>query len=304
MSVEWIRRRLESGRPLVVDADCGACLRSRGHALDVPGALGQLLREHPEEVLAHHDQEVENQVDVLTALTADTTPRALSEVGMQHRAAALTNRAVELAFEAAGKSQHSVAVAGALGSDMVGPVASDRVHEELAEHAARLHAASTELVIARGQGSRFGLLAAVTAAGRTKIPTWAVIEHAEETADQPMLPRDLAHALQLAGASVVLLEVPSVEVGLRELSPALEACAAAGLTAGVLLAASSRALRGFEDDTSEPRGWAARALDLANGGARVIGGGAGTTEAHTRALVTALGILHPSRSPAAPAPGY
>jgi 5-methyltetrahydrofolate--homocysteine methyltransferase len=147
------------------------------------------------------------------------------------------------------------------------------------------------------------LLAAVTAAGRTKIPTWAVIEHDQETASQPMLPRDLAHALRSAGASVALLEVPSVEVGLRELEPALEACAEAGLTAGVLLAASSRALRGFEDDTSDPEGWVARALDLTNGGARVIGGGAGTTEAHTRALVTALGILHPTLPPAQPAPG-
>jgi 5-methyltetrahydrofolate--homocysteine methyltransferase len=260
------------------------------------------LRERPEEVLAHHEHEVENRVDVLTALTADTTPRSLSEVGMQHRAAALTHRAVELAFEAAGKSLRPVAVAGALGSDMVGPVASDRVHEELAEHAARLHAASTELVIARGQGSRFGLLAAVTAAGRTKLPTWAVIEH-DEQSTEPMLPPDLAHALFHAGASVALLEVPSVQAGVRELSRAVEACAAAGLAAGVLLAASSRALRGFEDDTSDPEEWVARALDLTNSGARVIGGGAGTTEAHTRALVTALGILHPTRPPFQSAPG-
>jgi S-methylmethionine-dependent homocysteine/selenocysteine methylase len=302
MAFEWIRRRLESGRPLVLDADCGASLRARGHALDVPGALGQLLRERPEEVLSHHVQEVGNRVDILTALTADTTPRALSEVGMQHRAAALTGLAVELALEAARNSHRPVVVAGALGSDMVGPVASDRVHQELAEHAARLHAASTELVIARGQGSRFGLLAAVTAAARTKIPTWAVIEYDAEAASEPMLERDLAHALGSAGASVILLEVPSVEIGLRELRRSQEISANAGLTAGVLLAASAHALRGFEEEGSDPEGWVTGALDLTGAGARVIGGGAGTTEGHTRSLATSLGILHPSMPPAESAP--
>jgi 5-methyltetrahydrofolate--homocysteine methyltransferase len=302
MGFEWIRRRLESGRPLVVDADCGASLRARGHALDVPGALGQLLRERPDEVLSHHVHEVGNRVDILTALTADTTPRALSEVGMHHRAAALTGLAVELAFEAARSSQRPVLVAGALGSDMVGPVASERVHQELAEHAARLHAASTELVIARGQGSRFGLLAAVTAAARTKIPTWAVIEHDAQAGSEPMLERDLAHALRLAGASVVLFEVPSVEIGLRELDRSIAISTDAGLMAGVLLAASAQALRGFEEEGSDPEVWVGRALDLTAAGARVIGGGAGTTEAHTRALATSLGILHPSMPPAESAP--
>jgi hypothetical protein len=45
---------------------------------------------------------------------------------------------------------------------------------------------------------------------------------------------------------------------------------------------------------SDPEHWAERALDLSVGGARVIGSGAGTTEAHTRALALALGSLHPS----------
>lgn len=299
MSLDWIRRRLESGRPLIIDADIGACLRARGHSLDVPGALGQLVRERPEEVLAHHAEEVDNRVDVLTALTTDTTPRALSEVGMQHRAAALTARAVEIAYEAAGKSRGTVAVAGALGSDLLGPVASERLHAELAEHAARLHAASTELVIARGQGSRFDLLAAVTAAGRTGLSTWAVIERDEEVAAGPLFPLELAEALREAGASVALLELRSLELALRELPHALETCARAGLAAGVLLASSPRALRGFEDEGADPTAWAARAVELTHAGARVLGGGAGTTEAHTRALVEALTALHPSLPPAA-----
>jgi 5-methyltetrahydrofolate--homocysteine methyltransferase len=295
MTFERIRRRLESGRPLVLDADNAACLRARGHALDVPGAVGQLLRERPDEVLLHYRAEVESRVDVLTALTADTTPRSLAEVGMQHRAAALTGRALELAFEAAEENERPVAVAAVLGSEMLMPVVSDRVHEELLEHATRIHAASAEVIIARG-GSRFGLVAAVTAAARTGAATWAVLEH---DAEAPLgMPHALAAELRAAGASLVLFEVPSVEVGLFELRASLLSLADAGLKAGVLLAASAGAIRGFEDESSEPAAWVERAIDLTNAGARVIGGGAGTTEAHTRTLATALGLLHPTAPPA------
>jgi 5-methyltetrahydrofolate--homocysteine methyltransferase len=263
----------------------------------MPGAVGLMLRKRAPDVFAHYRAEVAGQVDVLTALTAETTPRALAEVGMQHRSAALTGLALELAFEARSAEQRPLAVAGVLGSDMVGPVAFDRLKEELAEHAARLHAGLAEVIIARGQGSRFGLLAAVSAAGHTGVPTWAVIEHDPESETQGDLPRELAQQLRSAGASVILFEVPSVDVGLNQLSRSRAALTEAGLKAGVLLAASSTAVRGFQDEASEPLAWVARALELTSAGARLIGGGAGTTEAHTRALASALGMLHPSLPP-------
>jgi methionine synthase I (cobalamin-dependent) len=295
MSFELIRKRLLEGRPLVLDSDTGASFRARGVLLSSPGALGQLLRERPAEVAAHYSAEIESHVDVLSALTADTTPRALSEVGMEHRAAQLTGRAVELALEATQDSGRPVAVAGVLGSDMVSPMAADRLHEELTEHAARLGAAGCELLLARGQGSRLGLMAAVVAAARTELPTWAVIEcgpAGDSTTEGD--PYQLVEALAEAGASTLLFEVPSIEIGLRELTRFRNALEAHGLFPGVLLAASESAVRGFDDPLSEPEHWVERALDLSLGGARVIGGGAGTTEAHTRALALALGSLHPS----------
>jgi methionine synthase I (cobalamin-dependent) len=295
MSFELIRKRLLEGRPLVLDSDTGASFRARGVLLGSPGALGQLLRERPAEVAAHYGAEIDSRVDVLSALTADTTPRALSEVGMEHRAAQLTGRAVELALEATQDSGRSVAVAGVLGSDMVSPMAADRLHEELTEHAARLCAAGCELLLARGQGSRLGLMAAVVAAARTELPTWAVIEcgPAGDSATEGD-PHELVEALAEAGASALLFEVPSIEIGLRELSRFKNALESRGLFPGVLLAASESAVRGFDDPLSDPEHWVERALDLSLGGARVIGGGAGTTEAHTRALAVALGSLHPS----------
>ena len=295
MSFELLRKRLLEGRPLVLDADTGASFRARGVLLSSPGALGQLLRERPGEVSAHYHAEIDSRVDVLSALTADTTPRALAEVGMEHRAAQLTGRAVELALEASLDSGRTVAVAGVLGSDMVSPMAADRLHEELTEHAARLGAAGCELLVARGQGSRLGLMAAVVAASRTELPTWAVLEcgPAGEGALEGD-PHELVEALAEAGASTLLFEVPSIEIGLRQLERFRNALEASSVFPGVLLAASESAVRGFDDPLSDPEHWVERALDLSLGGARVIGGGAGTTEAHTRALALALGSLHPS----------
>jgi methionine synthase I (cobalamin-dependent) len=304
MTFERIRHRLHSGRPLCVDSDTAASFRARGVELDSPGALGVLLRERSAQVLDHYRAEASCKVDVLSALTADTTPRALAEVGMEHRAAQLTRRAVELALDAAAESDKPIAVAGVLGSDMVSPVAPDRLREELNEHAERLAAAGCELVLARGQGSRLGLMAAVVAAARTDLPTWAVLEYTsrdELTSNGNAV--DLVAALADAGASVVLFEVASVDLGLAYLERFRDGFAQHGLAPGVLLAASEASVRGFHDESSQPERWVERALDLSVGGARAIGGGAGTTEAHTRCLAQALGALHPSLPPRLSGPG-
>jgi 5-methyltetrahydrofolate--homocysteine methyltransferase len=295
MTFERIRHRLQHGRPLAVDSDTAASFRARGVELDSPGALGVMLRERPAEVMAHYRAEVQSRVDVLSALTADTTPRALAEVGMEHRAAQLTRRAVELALEAAAEGQKPIAVAGVLGSDMVNPVAADRLHGEFTEHAARLAAAGCELLIARGQGARLGLMSAVVAAARTELPTWAVLEYtANEVLTSGGNAMELAEALAEAGASVVLFEVAEVDLGLAYLERFRGAFEVHGIVPGVLLAGSASSVRGFNDELPDPEHWVERAVDLSLGGARAIGGGAGTTEAHTRRLAEALGSLHPS----------
>ncbi|MBN2191607.1 MAG: homocysteine S-methyltransferase family protein [Polyangiaceae bacterium] len=294
MSFGAIKHRLRQGRPLVVDSDTGAAFRARGVTVAGPGALGRLLRQDPKAVLSHYQAEVGSRVDVLCALTADTTPRALAEVGMEHRAAVLTGLAVELAFEAAEDSPKPVAVAGVLGSEMVSPIAPDRHHEELREHAERLAVAGCELLIARGQGSRLALMAAVVAAASTELPTWAVVEclpSGELITGGPVA--ELVEPLEQAGASVIMFEVASIAHGVDRLRDA-RAAVAGHAESGVLLAASDSSVRGYPDADAHPVAWAKGALALDAERARVIGGGAGTTEAHTAALAVELGALHPS----------
>ena len=141
-------------------------------------------------------------------------------------------------------------------------------------------------------------MAAVVAAARTELPTWAVLEYA--SADELTSAgnaEDLVSSLADAGASVILFEVATVDLGLAYLQRFRPAFVLHGITPGVLLAGSETSLRGFHDETSNPERWVERAMDLSLGGARAIGGGAGTTEAHTHSLAQALGSLHPSLPP-------
>ena len=142
--------RLDTGRPLLVSGDPAASLRARGIQPHAPAALGRLLREHPGAVRDHYHHDILAGVDVLACLTADTLPRALQQIGMPFRSAALTGDAVELALEAADLAPRPLIVAGVLGNTEVPPVAEDRVSEEMATHAARLAAAGCELILARG----------------------------------------------------------------------------------------------------------------------------------------------------------
>jgi 5-methyltetrahydrofolate--homocysteine methyltransferase len=287
-----IKSRLHVGRPLVLDADVGAALRARDFELDGPGALGAILHRSPAAVLSHHRAELNSRVDILSALTADTTPRALAEAGMEHRSARLTAAALDLVSEAVADWERPIGLAGVLGSELVSATLRGRFEDETQEHALRIAVGGAELVIVRGMGSRIDLVFALAAAAQNDIPCWGVVETSlcplEDTTD-------LALSLADAGAEAILFEVDSVDEGLRRLD-ALDR-ASTNIVPGTLLAAAPDALRGFPSPLFSS--WVDRVVELTEAGARVVGGGAGTTEDHTRALAARLGILHPSLAPVA-----
>ncbi len=285
-----LQHRLHEGRPLVLGSDIEASLRARGHNLDAPGSLGALLHRNPAHVRAHHQAELLNRVDIISALTADTTPRALSEAAMEHRAARLTGDAIDLAAEVASEQLKPTAVAGILGSSLVGATHRIRLDQETREHAERLAAAGIELILVRGVGSLVDLLYSVATVARLDIPCWAVVD--ETMARDGLLP-ELAASCEAAGAEALLLEVDSVDLGLRYL--AALAPYAGPLVKGALLNAASGSVRGFPEPLTPT--WVERAVELTHSGARIIGGGAGTTSAHTCALAARLGGLHPSMLP-------
>lgn len=288
MAYEQLRYRLREGRPLVLAADTQAALRGRGLNLDAPGALGALLQRSPHDVCALHEAELTYRADVLCALTSDTSPRCLAEAGMEHRSARLTGVALELVFDLLEQAHRPVAVAGVLGSDQVSATIRERFEGETDEHAARISAAGAELMIARGTGSRLDLVFAVASASAQELPVWAVVDG---VLGQGHSLAELVGSLADAGAEAILFEVASVDEGLERLSHFRET-KIDEVAVGTLLSAAPDALRGFPSPLYAH--WVDRVIELTDAGARIVGGGAGTTEAHTRALAERLGIIHPS----------
>ena len=289
MSYTRLRPRLFKGRPLILDSDVAASLGAQGCEVDGPGDLGAALFESEEKVRAHHLAELASRVDVLSALTAETTPRALAESGMEHRSARLTGRALELLSEIAADSMRPVAVAGVLGGDQLTATHRQRFEEEVAVHAARIAVGGAQLIIVRPTGARVEFIFSVAAAAEQDLPVWAVLDpHLANTGLH-----DLLGSLIDAGAEAVLFEVSSVDQGLRKLEQT--AHRAHEIVPGALLSAADDAVRGFPCPLVP--GWVDRVVELTDAGARIVGGGAGTTEDHTRELAMRLGYLHPSIAP-------
>ena len=320
-AADAILSRLEAGRPLILGGDPTATLRARGIPLDGDAPLGRLVRESPLVVADHYDHEIASGVDVIAALTADTMPRALLQIGMAFRAAALTGAAVDLAQESAQRAPRPVAVAGVLGARWIAPTQPDRIAEEYARHAARLAASECEILLARGWVAgagrspavgtipppsaggmaRLTRRAAIVSGSSTHLPTWAVIEVGAGLCTPDREPLDeCAHAAVEGGASLLLLEAPSFEIA----SGALQRVSDAGVPIGVLLAAAGALaeVASGSAKTPQPEGvaalsqaeqaaeaWAQQAKRLVSAGARAIGGGAGVSARYIAALSRTLG---------------
>lgn len=290
-SLHAILPRLEVGRPIILSGDPALSLMEMGLPVDGPAALGRLPRDQPDVVVEHYDMEVASRVDVLCALTADTTPHTLGQIGMAFRAAAVTRTAVELAHDATQRAGRAVAVAGLIGSRQPRSIALDRLMEESVTHAARLAAAGCEVLIVRGFSSatliRRTRAAAVVGATATRLSTWAVVEVDASIARRDGKPIEacVTEAIN-SGAEAVLLDVADADMGLRAIERATNAFDEGRI--GLVLAAPAPAPAATRrEDSAEA--WAREAKRLVDAGARVIGGGAGTTPHHTTALAQLLG---------------
>ncbi len=286
-----ILSRVESGRPLLVSGDPAASLRARGVALHPPAALARLLRENPAAVHDHYQAEIAAGVDVLACLTADTIPRALHEIGMMFRAAALTGTAVDLALDVVESAPRPLAIAGVLGNADVAPIAEDRLGEELGTHAARLAAAGCELILARGFSvvhaspteaevtlARLSRRAAIVSGATTQLPTWAVtaLDARGHTLDGEPAEDCARHAFE-EGADLVLFEIPVPPLG-TDLDWIDRVFGVGHARVGFALAAGGL----------DPDAWAHEAHRLLDRGVRVIGGGPGTSQRHLSSLSTLL----------------
>lgn len=289
-SLEVILARLQSGRTVILGGDPVSSLLARGVSLGAVTPLGRLVREAPGALADLHQHEIAAGVDVLAALTAETMPRALAQIGMAFRSAALTGTAIELAMSEVDLAPRPIALAGLLGARWIGPTAPDRLMEEYGLHAVRLAASGCELILARGfpapvshsqtSSARIARLAAIVSAGAQQLPTWALVEsHDGDRSIESDPLQDCVQSVADAGAQVVLVEVATLEAGQRAIERAGHRA-----KVGLLLAAADSL-----DTTASVEAWALAAKRLVDAGARAIGGGPGTTVRHIAALSRALG---------------
>lgn len=288
--------RLDAGLPLVIGSDAVSGLAARGANVEGVAPLGRLLREHPSMVTDHYGHEIAAGVDVLLAHTDETMPRALAQIGMAFRSAALTGTAIELAVDAVAGAKRRLAVGGLLGSRWIAPVHTDRITEEYAMHATRLSTSGCEIILARGvcpdvfqhgeQLARTSRLSAIASACATQLPTWAVLESpdGERVVDGDSVEDAVRGAVE-AGAQAVLFDVPTEAAA----QTAMSLASRFGARLGVLLAASSDARYGVPMMGVPTEGWVAACKRLVDTGASIIGGGAGTTLMHLSGLSQVFG---------------
>jgi methionine synthase I (cobalamin-dependent) len=288
--------RLDAGLPLVIGGDAASGLIARGAHLEGVAPLGRLVREHPSVMTDYYDHEIAAGVDLLLALTDETMPRALAQIGMAFRSAALTGTAIELALDVVSGAKRRVAVGGLLGSRWIAPVLEERITEEYAMHATRLSMSGCEIILARGVSpeafphgtalAHTSRMAAVASACATQLPTWAVLEtkDGERLVDGDSV-EDATRGAVEAGVHAVLFDVPTEAAG----QVATGVASRLGVRVGVFLAASPDARHGVPVTGGPIEGWVAACKRLVDAGASIIGGGAGTTLQHLSGLSQIFG---------------
>jgi 5-methyltetrahydrofolate--homocysteine methyltransferase len=295
-SLNALLTRLEAGRPLVMGGDPTSSFMARGVSVEGSAPIGRAVRECPGAVAEHYQQEIAAGADVLAALTDETMPRSLAQIGMAFRSAALTGQAVDMALEAAEGAPRPICVAGLLGARWIAPTIPERITEEYAMHATRLAASGCELILARGFSpeafrpgaslARMARMAAIVSACATRMPTWAVLESVdgERSVDGDSI-EESARAAVEAGAQAVIVDVPSEAAGLVAIESAVRGGAP---RVGLLVAASPESRHGVAETAASVDAWATACQRLFDAGALMMGGGAGTTSRHVAALARTL----------------
>lgn len=289
-AADAFRRRLRSGRPLLLDAAMGTELERRGARCELPLWSAWALIEAPERVFEIHRAEVAAGADILTANTFRTHARTLTKAGREEGADELTRSAVALARRAAREAGREVFVAGSL-SPLEDCYRPDLVPEDGAlerEHAAqasRLADAGIDLILAETHNTARELAAAVRAARATGLAVVASLATDGEgrlLSGEPIA--DAVRAVALAPPDAFSINCVPAPRLLGDLTTLAAAAPGVPLGAYGNLGPPSDADRTVFAADVPPDVYARLVRGWIAAGARIVGGCCGTTPAHTAAL--------------------
>jgi S-methylmethionine-dependent homocysteine/selenocysteine methylase len=276
-----IVERVSRGQCVVLDGGIADELARRGYRPTGPLQDAAAAREAPDLLAAIHRAYIDAGADVVTAFTARTTVRALARGGLGMRAASLTHRAVDLAMEAAQQAGRPVAVAGTL-STLEDPSRPEHrlsprsLADEHGDQAIRLESTGCNLILVEPMPTVIESLAATAAARTVMASVWSVLAVSERghLADGTAI-ETAAREIAAVGAQAVLLEGRSIA----------DVVHAVGVVAGLALGVPIGARGGVDAAARPPVDRYATDLAVALArGARILGGGAGSSPDEVRAL--------------------
>lgn len=111
-------QKLDAGDVIILDGATGTEIARRGATLDNASWAGLFNKTHPELVREVHEDYVRAGADIITANTFATHRHVLDGAGLGDESVAMTQRGIELAFEARDRvaPDRPVAVAGSMSS--------------------------------------------------------------------------------------------------------------------------------------------------------------------------------------------
>ncbi len=289
-----LRRRIVSGRPLLLDGATGTELERRGVPSALPLWSTHALLESPQTVAEIHAEYVAAGAEVLTANTFRTQRRTLERAGMGERAEELTALAVSLARRGAGEHSGRVFVAGSAPTleDCYRPDLrpdENALEGEHREHVEHLASAGVDLILVETMNSVAEAVAAARAAAATRLPFF--VSFVSWTDARLLSGEPLSEGLAaLASSEPTAVLVNCLPVS--SVAPCLPLLRESGFPFGVyanLGPPDAREASGIETRLS-PEEFALRAESWLGAGASLIGGCCGTTPAHIRALAELLRV--------------
>lgn len=280
-------QRLADPRPVLLDGATGTELTRRGVDTSLPLWTAAAILEAPDVLRQIHRDYVEAGAELITANTFRTHARSLKAAGWDQRAGELTERAVQLAREAAGQRAW---VAGSLAplEDCYSPErtpADDALAREHAEQATNLAAAGVDCILAETMPTVREAMAAARAAVATGLPTWVgfVCDSEGKLLSGESVAEAAEGVLPLGPAGLLINCTPTPEVH-RALAALRKAAGDMPLGAYGNIGRPDPQQGWVTTDAADPEAYARYAETWLSSGARLIGGCCGTTPDHIAAL--------------------
>ncbi len=273
LAAQRLIARLEAGLPIVLDGAVSGALVRAGITIAEPMGTASVLSGQTHQLSAIHQRYCGAGVHVLRTNTTDTTPQALNRAGYGYRAAKLSSLAVDLATEAVESSGRVIAVAGVLPA-MEGT--DDRLRAEQVAHAQRLMAAGCDVIFVDAASTLREAVAATAAGAQTNLPVIVALRVSETGNLRDGESLEVVCGVLAGAGARGFLAMPDDPTG--EIRATAE-LATQSRPWGVLHTGSA---------VLSPNAYAERAVELSQEGATLLGGEAGASPEHIRALVSAV----------------